>query len=144
MSATILVLDGPNLNLLGERDPETYGTDTLASVQAQLAAKFGGVRFEFFQSNWEGALIDRLHQAHRAGVDGIVFNPGALTHTSVALRDAVEAITPPVVEVHLSNIYGREDFRHHSVLAPVCSGQISGFGAFGYLLAVSFLVHGSS
>ena len=137
----LLILNGPNLNLLGERDPETYGHESLASVEAEIVDSFGEVDFDFFQSNAEGALIDRLHAAHADKVDGVVFNPGAYTHTSVALRDAIEAITPPVVEVHLSNVYAREPFRHRSLVAPVCVGQISGLGTRGYLLAVAYLTH---
>ncbi len=138
----ILILNGPNLNLLGTREPETYGRATLADLEADLRAAFPGVTFAFFQSNHEGALIDRLHEAHREGVGGVVFNPGGFTHTSVALRDAVAAIDPPVVEVHLSNVHAREAFRHRSLLAPVCAGQISGLGMAGYHLAVRYFVEG--
>lgn len=136
----ILVLNGPNLNLLGKREPEVYGSFTLADLEKRLEESFPEVSFEFFQSNHEGELIDRLHDADEEGVNGIVFNAGAYTHTSVALRDAVAGIKVPVVEVHLSNIYAREEFRHHSMLAPVCVGQISGFGQIGYLLAVRYLL----
>ena len=137
---TILILNGPNLNLLGTREPETYGHATLADLEADLRAAFPEVTLAFFQSNHEGALIDRLHEAHRQVVDGIVFNPGGYTHTSVALRDAIAAIDPPVVEVHLSNVHAREAFRHHSYLAPVCAGQICGLGRAGYHLAVRYFV----
>ncbi len=136
----ILILNGPNLNLLGTREPETYGHGTLADLEADLRAAFPEVTFSFFQNNHEGALIDRLHEAHRQAVDGIVFNPGAYTHTSVALRDAVAAIDPPVVEVHLSNVHAREAFRRHSHLAPVCAGQICGLGRVGYHLAVRYFL----
>ncbi len=136
----ILILNGPNLNLLGTREPETYGRATLADLEAGLQAAFPGVAFAFFQSNHEGALIDRLHEAHREAVGGVIFNPGGFTHTSVALRDAVAAIDPPVVEVHLSNVHAREAFRHRSLLAPVCAGQISGLGRAGYHLAVRYFV----
>ncbi len=136
----ILILNGPNLNLLGTREPETYGHATPADLEADLRAAFPGVTFAFFQSNHEGALIDRLHEAHHHAVDGIVFNPGGFTHTSVALRDAVAAIDPPVVEMHISNVHAREDFRHRSLLAPVCAGQISGLGMAGYHLAVRYFV----
>jgi len=136
----ILILNGPNLNLLGEREPETYGTDSLATVEQNLRQAFSEVQFEFFQSNSEGALVDRLHAAHRENVVGIVFNPGAYTHTSLALHDAIAAIRPPVIEVHVSNVHAREAFRRHSMLAPACVGQISGLGVHGYLLAVAHLV----
>ncbi len=136
----LLVLNGPNLNLLGTRDPDTYGATTLAEIEAELEAAFPSADFAFVQDNAEGALIDRLHAAHEQGVDGIVFNPGGYTHTSVALRDAVDAIAPPVVEVHLSNVHAREDFRRTSRLAPVCVGQISGLGPSGYALAVRYLL----
>ena len=135
----VLTLNGPNLNLLGTREPDTYGTATLEDLEHQLRAAFPDVAFTFFQSNHEGALIEQLHEAHRSEVDGVVFNPGGYTHTSVALRDAVAAIAPPVVEVHLSNVHAREAFRHTSMLAPVCVGQISGFGLAGYHRAVQYL-----
>ncbi len=135
----ILILNGPNLNLLGTRRSDLYGRETLASIVRMLKERFADTQFESFQSNSEGALIDRIHAAHYAGAQGVIFNPGAYTHTSVALRDAIEAITPPVVEVHLSNIYARESFRHHSLLAPVCVGQITGLGPEGYVLAASYL-----
>ncbi len=137
----VLIMNGPNLNLLGEREPDHYGKDTLASVQKRIAAYAAkrGVETLFFQSNSEGGLIDRLHQA-RQEVDGIVLNAGAYTHYSYALRDAIAAVRLPVVEVHLSNIHAREEFRHTSVLAPVCKGQISGFGADSYLLGLQALL----
>ena len=136
MPPKLLILNGPNLNLLGTREPETYGHATLADLEAALRAAFPEVTLAFFQSNHEGALIDRLHEAFREGLDGVVFNPGAYTHTSVALRDAIAAISIPVVEVHLSNVYAREAFRHQSLLAPVCTGTLCGFGMAGYHLAV--------
>ncbi len=136
----VLVLNGPNLNLLGSREPETYGTRTLADLEEALRSAFPDVELAFAQENGEGALIDRLHAAHRDGVDGVVFNPGGYTHTSVALRDAVAAIDPPVVEVHLSNIHARESFRRTSRMAPSCVGQITGFGLSGYHLAVRYVV----
>lgn len=137
---TFLILNGPNLNLLGTREPDTYGTATLDDIEDDVAAAFPDIDFSFDQDNGEGALIDRLHAAHRNGVDGIAFNPGGYTHTSVALRDAVAGIDPPVVEVHLSNVHAREDFRRTSRIAPACVGQISGFGATGYHLAVRALL----
>jgi 3-dehydroquinate dehydratase-2 len=143
--ATLLVLNGPNLNLLGVREPDTYGSASLDAIETELAQAFPDVALAFHQRNGEGALIDRLHAAHEEAVDGIVFNPGGYTHTSVALRDAVAAIAPPVVEVHLSNVHAREDFRRTSRIAPVCVGQMSGFGPAGYHLAVQYLLrhHGA-
>ena len=132
---TILVLNGPNLNLLGLREPEIYGSDTLDDIYAALKKNFRDVTFETFQSNSEGALIDRLHQA-RGNVDGVVFNPGAYTHTSIALFDAIMAVELPVIEVHLSQPEARESFRHHSYITPACKGKITGLGVLGYHLAV--------
>lgn len=138
----ILVINGPNLNLLGTREPKIYGSATLQQIMQELAAEFAsaGVIVEHFQSNIEGVLIDRIHQAKTEGISGIVINPGAYTHTSIALRDAVAGVEIPTVEVHLSNIHAREEFRHHSYIAPVALGQISGFGACGYRLAVQALL----
>ena len=137
----ILVLHGPNLNLLGDREPEVYGKLTLPEVDRMLVA-LGmelALKVRSFQSNHEGALIDAIQEA-RGWAAGIIFNPGGYTHTSVGLRDAIAAINLPVVEVHLSNIYAREDWRASSVIAPVSRGQISGFGWRGYLAALQILV----
>ncbi len=140
MTSTLLVLNGPNLNLLGTREPDTYGTASLDTIETNLTEAFPDVSFSFRQRNGEGPLIDLLHTAHEQALDGVVFNPGGYTHTSVALRDAVAAIDPPVVEVHLSNVHAREDFRRTSRIAPVCVGQISGLGPTGYHLAVGYFL----
>lgn len=139
----IEVINGPNLNLLGRREPEIYGTATLADIETAIRRELDGLGLElsFFQSNSEGGIIDELHAArHERGVEGIVINPGAYTHYSIAIRDAISAISIPVVEVHLSNIHAREEFRHRSVVAGVCVGRIEGFGWRGYLHAIRFLV----
>ena len=136
----ICVLQGPNLNLTGLREPGVYGSRTLADIHRRIAERADemGIEVEFFQSNWEGALIDKLHDC-REGVDGIIFNPGAYSHTSYALRDAISAIRKPVVEVHISNIHAREEFRHKSMITAVCLGQICGLGEYGYILALEAL-----
>ncbi len=138
----ILVLHGPNLNLLGQREPDVYGVLTLDNINGILLelAKKLQVQVSTFQSNHEGALVDAIHQAI-AKFQGIVINPGAYTHTSVAIRDAIAAVEIPTVEVHLSNVYRREEFRHYSYIAPVALGQISGFGADSYGLGLQALVN---
>jgi 3-dehydroquinate dehydratase-2 len=137
----ILVVHGPNLNALGTREPAVYGTTTLAEIEAELdaLAKRRGAQAEFFQSNHEGALIDRIQDA-RGSADGILINPGGLTHTSVSLRDALAATDLPVVEVHLSNVWAREEFRHRSLVSAVAVGVVSGFGAASYRLGLEALL----
>lgn len=138
----VLVLHGPNLNLLGRREPAVYGSATLPAIDRRIRehARARGVRVECRQSNLEGQHIDWLHAAEGEGFDGVVFNPGAFTHYSIALRDAVAGIGLPVVEVHLSNIHAREPWRHQSVIAGVARGQVLGFGATSYLLGLDALI----
>lgn len=137
----VLVLHGPNLNLLGVREPEVYGATTLAEIDAGLAAQAtdAGCELSSFQSNHEGELIDRIHAA-RDDADGLLINPGGLTHTSVSLRDALAGVGLPVVEVHLSNVFARESFRHHSHVSGVAVGVISGFGVWSYRLGLQALL----
>ncbi|MBW2714708.1 MAG: type II 3-dehydroquinate dehydratase [Deltaproteobacteria bacterium] len=137
----ILVIHGPNLNLLGSREPEIYGTATLEEINGDLssAAKEWGAEVEFFQSNYEGALVDRIQES-QSWADGILINPGGLTHTSVTLRDALVATDLPIVEVHLSNIFAREDFRKNSFVSPIVLGVVSGFGPMGYGFGLNALL----
>lgn len=136
-TVSVLVIHGPNLNLLGEREPEIYGRTTLADIDAQLnqLGREMGFFVETFQSNGEGEIVDRIQQA-RGNIDVLIINPAAYTHTSVAIRDAIAALDVPVVEVHLSNLYRREPFRHHSTIADIVTARIMGFGATGYSLAL--------
>ncbi|MCI6821918.1 MAG: type II 3-dehydroquinate dehydratase [Bacteroidales bacterium] len=136
----ILIINGPNLNLLGTREPQHYGTGTMDSVLNALKSQYPDVQFDYYQSNVEGFLIDRLHQTLEKPCDGVVLNAGAYTHTSVALRDAIAAIKVPVVEVHISNVHSREEFRHRSLISAVCKGVICGFGLDSYRLGVEALL----
>ena len=137
----ILVINGPNLNLLGTREPHIYGSTTLTDVEAglQAQAKELGLELECFQSNHEGAIVDRIHQARTEGVSFVLINPGAYTHTSVAIRDAFNGVAIPFVEVHISNVHKREAFRHHSYLSDVAEAVMAGFGTLGYNLALQFI-----
>ncbi|WP_343782353.1 type II 3-dehydroquinate dehydratase [Alkalibacillus silvisoli] len=137
----LLVLNGPNLNLLGQRNEDQYGQQTLLEIEDELKEYLQRLSFHLdaFQSNHEGELIDWIHSANEH-YEGVIFNPGAYTHTSVALRDAIEAIDIPVIEIHISNIHNRESFRHHSYISPVATGQVVGFGTMGYKVAAFALV----
>lgn len=140
MKKQIIVIHGPNINLSGEREASIYGKESFQSINGQILAYCSDidVNCEIYQSNIEGELIDKIHEA-RNNFDGIVLNAGAYTHYSYALRDAIEAVQIPCIEVHFTNIFGREDFRSKSVIAPVCAGSISGFGKFSYMLAINGL-----
>jgi len=135
---TILIINGPNLNLLGKREPHIYGSRTFVDYLETIEAMFSDVQLRYFQSNHEGELLDKIHELGFT-VDGIVINAGALTHTSIALADALSAVTAPAVEVHISNVHARESFRHHSYLSAVCKGVIVGLGLTGYELAIRYL-----
>ena len=138
----ILIINGPNLNMLGIREPGVYGTETLETLCEKIRnkAELLKVEVDFYQSNIEGEIINKIHQAF-GSVDGIVINPGAFTHYSYAIRDAISSINVPVIEVHISNVHKREEFRHKSVTAPVCVGQICGLGTNGYLYALEEICH---
>jgi 3-dehydroquinate dehydratase-2 len=140
MAKNILLINGPNLNLLGTREPGVYGSETLSDIEdaAVAQASVAGARLNTFQSNHEGAIIDRIHLAKKDGVDAIVINPGGLTHTSIALRDALSAVAIPFIEVHISNVHGREAFRQHSYLSAIAVGVICGLGSEGYPAAIDF------
>lgn len=137
----ILIIHGPNLNILGRRDKGLYGELSLNEINALIKNKANDldVQLDIIQSNFEGEIVDRIHRAMDDGTNGIIINPAAFTHYSIAIRDALEPLSIPIIEVHLSNIYNREDFRRKSVLAPVCTGQITGLGHYGYLLALDML-----
>lgn len=137
----LLILNGPNLHRLGRREPSIYGSDTMDIILKRLQVAYPEVELRYAQSNSEGALIDHLYDACDGGVQGVVFNAGAYTHTSVALHDAIRGCELPVVEVHLSNVHTREPFRHKSLIAPACLGVVAGFGADSYRLAVEALLH---
>ena len=140
MSRLVYVLNGPNLNLLGTREPQVYGSTTLEEISTELVALAAkaGTKLECFQSNHEGALIDRIHAARTDGTEFAIINPGAFTHTSVAIRDAFAGVALPFIEVHLSNVYKREPFRHHSYLSDIAVGVICGLGVHGYRLALDY------
>lgn len=131
----ILIINGPNLNLLGKREPTIYGSQGFDTYLQQLRERFPDVQLDYFQSNHEGSIVDKIHEVG-FDIDGIVLNAGAYTHTSVAIADAISAVPAPVVEVHISNVHKREEFRHHSFLSPVCAGVILGFGLDSYRLAI--------
>ncbi|WP_290701044.1 type II 3-dehydroquinate dehydratase [Amphritea sp.] len=144
--STLMILNGPNLNLLGTREPEQYGYETLADVEIMCreAAKAHGCKVDFRQSNHEGMLVDAIHEARELMLEGkllgIVFNPGAYTHTSIALHDAIKGTEVPVIEVHISNVHAREAFRHHSYISPAATGIVIGMGAYGYVLGINGLI----
>ena len=137
----ILIINGPNLNLLGQREPSIYGANTMEYALLMIKEHFTNVEVDYYQSNVEGFLIDRIQSAMNEDIDGIVLNAGAYTHTSIALRDCIASVQIPVVEVHLSNVHQRESFRHQSMIAAVCRGVITGFGIKSYMLAVEALVN---
>lgn len=131
----LLVANGPNLNLTGTREPQIYGSDTLAVINSELKGRFPDISFEFFQTNGEGDLIDKIQSVEKDGFDGVVLNAGALSHYSYALRDAIASVKSPVIEVHLSQVFAREEFRRTSVISEVCKGTVTGFGKISYFAA---------
>lgn len=139
----IVIINGPNLNLLGKREPEVYGSKTFDTFYEELKKRFPNVEFSYYQSNVEGEIINKLHEVGFSA-DGIILNAGAYTHTSIAIHDAIASIKTPVVEVHISNIYAREEFRHTSLITSKCAGLITGFGMEGYALAIQFFVNTKS
>lgn len=136
----ILIINGPNLDILGKREPAVYGTMSLWDIEKRLKEKYSNIQLEFYQSNSEGGIIDALHKALDGSSVGVVINPGAFTHYSYAIRDAIAALQVPVIEVHLSNIHAREEFRRLSILSPVCKGVIAGFGVRSYELAIDWIM----
>ncbi len=132
----IMIVNGPNLNLTGTREPRIYGSDSLGAINSELKEEFVGISFEFFQTNSEGALIDKIQSLEGSGFDGAILNAGALSHYSYSLRDAIAAVSKPVVEVHLSQVFAREEFRRKSVISDACKGTITGFGKYSYFAAV--------
>lgn len=136
----ILIMNGPNLNLLGQREPSIYGTGTMETYMAELQKLYPAVELEYFQSNVEGLMIDRLQATLRDGTNGVVLNAGAYTHTSIALGDCIRSLTCPVVEVHISNVYQREEYRHRSMISAACKGIIAGFGLHSYHLGIEALL----
>lgn len=136
----ILILNGPNLNMLGKREPEIYGSETFEDILAELRETFSHIKISYFQSNHEGAIVDRLQQTLAEDIDGLVANMGAFTHYSYAIFDALRLLKIPKVEVHLSHIFARESFRHTSVISPACDGMVSGFGKHGYEMGISWLL----
>ncbi len=137
----ILIINGPNLNMLGKREEEHYGQWTLKDLEKSLKEEFKNCHFDFFQSNIEGEIVSKIHEVCDDNYDGLIINAGAYTHTSIAIADALKILNIPIVEVHISNIYKREEFRHKSFIAPVAIGQISGFGKYSYFLAVRSLLY---
>lgn len=137
----ILIMNGPNLNLLGRREPDIYGNVTMESCLAELRRRYPSIELDYFQSNVEGFMIDRLQQTITDGTDGVVLNAGAYTHTSVALNDCIRSLNCPVVEVHISNVQDREDYRHHSMISAACKGVIAGFGLKSYQLGIEALLN---
>ncbi len=135
----IQIINGPNLNMLGKREPEIYGSLSLDQINTDLAhnATPLGLELDFFQSSHEGTIVDKIHENFNAKIDGVIINPGAFTHTSIAIRDALLLLSCPIIEIHLSNIYKREAFRHKSMLADIVTGQVTGFGAYGYQMALN-------
>jgi 3-dehydroquinate dehydratase II len=136
----LLIINGPNLDILGKREPEIYGTMTLWDIENRLKEKYSKIKLEFLQSNSEGPIVDALHKVLDGTFSGVVINPGAFTHYSYAIRDAVAALKVPVIELHLSNVYAREEFRKNSVIAAACKGVIAGFGVRGYELAIDYIL----